>query len=168
MGIHFPQIPPQDGDDPSTSPRSNDRSLLGTDSGGNTRRLLVDNDRSLYVHITADDTSGGGSGSLTSASALAVGALTSVTHNSLSTVVTFASLAGHKVTKVVCSGTVYAKYQLFLNMALIATKRSGPDRSLDFSFETPLKLNAADILEVKVTHYNTGLLENFEASVFGG
>jgi hypothetical protein len=62
---------------------------------------------------------------------------------------------------------VYAKFQLFKNASLIETKRSGPDRSIEFSFNSPLQLVTSDVLDIKVTHYATGDLENFEASVYG-
>lgn len=42
MGEKLPLNPNQDGDDPSLSPGSNDRSILGTDSSGATRRILTD------------------------------------------------------------------------------------------------------------------------------
>lgn len=49
MGIKFPKTPGQDGDDEAISPISNSRSLLAADELGNTRRLLVDAARNLYV-----------------------------------------------------------------------------------------------------------------------
>lgn len=73
-----------------------------------------------------------------------------------------------RVSKISASGTAYAKFQLFLNASLIDTKRSGPERSVDFDFDIPLALAASDILDVKVTHYYAGLTEDFEATVYGG
>ena len=66
------------------------------------------------------------------------------------------------------SGTVYGKFQLFLNTVLIETRRGGPDRTLIFEFNNPLLLNSGDILDVKVTHYTIGQTAEFESTVYGG
>jgi hypothetical protein len=51
MGERLPLNPNQDGDDPSLSPRTNDRSILGTDTDGATRRILVDSSGSVNVSV---------------------------------------------------------------------------------------------------------------------
>jgi hypothetical protein len=103
-----------------------------------------------------------------SVSPIATGSVTSVPATTLTTIVTYAAAADTKVTRIGCSGTVYAKFQLFLNTVLVEVKRSGPERSIDFSFDRPLALATGDVIDVKVTHYVTAALEDFEATVYGG
>jgi hypothetical protein len=82
-------------------------------------------------------------------------------------VATFTAGADTKLTRVSVSGTDYAKFQLYKNTVLIETKRSGPERSLDFVFSVPLNLLSGDILDVKVTHYAPGVLADFESTIYG-
>jgi len=171
VGLEFPTYPGEvsDGDEHSYSPHKTKDSLLGTERGTDfTRRLETDVDRNLYVHLAADDTSlPGGTGIPGSVDALAVGAQLGVGSTLLTTIVTYTAAALTKVTRISTSGTVYAKFQLFKNTTLIETKRSGPDRSMDFLFTSPLKLAIGDIIDVKVTHYQTGELADFEATIYG-
>lgn len=54
MAWKFPITPPQDGDDESVSPRSNGRSILGSDPvTGATRRIMVNSDGSLIVQSSS-------------------------------------------------------------------------------------------------------------------
>lgn len=163
MGIPFPNTPAQGGDDEALAPRTNSRSLLGTQRGTDeTRRLELDANRNLYAHIGADDTA-----IPNAVNALAYNAITNVTDNTLVTIVTYTATVARKITRISCSGTDYAKFQLVLNTTTIETKRSGPDRSAEFVFISPLSLQIGDILDIKVVHYNTSVLTNFEASIYG-
>jgi hypothetical protein len=99
---------------------------------------------------------------------LAGNGIVNVPDNLLSTVVTYTAPSDKQVSSVTVSGTVYAKFQLFLNTILIETRRGGPERTLVFEFNNPLVLNSGDVLDVKVTHYQTGLTAEFESTVYGG
>lgn len=164
MGDTWPNYPGdvQGGDEPTHSPTKSQNSLLGAERGTQqTRRLETDPDSNLYVRIAADDSSPATS------SALAGDSVVGVPDNTLSTILTHTAATDSRVTRIGVSGTDYAKFQLFHNTVLIETKRSGPDRSLDFAFALPLGLDAGDVLDVKVTHYATGVLADFEATIYG-
>lgn len=158
MGLKFPNTPPSDGDEPTVSPSTTQRTLLVADAAGNSRRLLVDANRRLLV-------SNEGAG--LQISALATGTLTGVTDNVLTTIVTYTAPSAQVITKISCSGTGYAKFQLVLNTVTIETKRSGPGRDVVFTFEDPLDLSASDILDLKVIFFNTNETNNFEATIYG-
>jgi len=66
------------------------------------------------------------------------------------------------------SGQDYAKFFLMINNVVLDTRRSGPDRNLTFDYTSnPLKLNPGDIVDIKVEHYFTGNLLDFEATIYG-
>lgn len=161
MGWKFPITPPSDGDDESVSPGSSGRSILGSDPvTGGTRRIIVNNGL-LQVGVGANTALPAG------VDTLATGAQTSVAANLLTTIVTYTAPSDKSITKISVSGTEYAKFQLFKNTALIDTKRSGPERSIEFVFINPLVMNPGDILDVKVTHFNSSNSIDVEASVYG-
>lgn len=165
MGEKFPQYPAQvaDGDEVSFAPTKSDRSLLGVERGtDSTRRIETDVDRNLYVHVAADDAA-----APVSVAPLASAGITSVPASTLSTIVTYTAVAATRVTRIGVSGTDYAKFQLFLNTVLIETRRTSPERSIDFLFDVPLGLSTGNILEVKVTHYAPGVLADFESTIYG-
>lgn len=99
--------------------------------------------------------------------ALAGNSITGVVNNVLSTIVTYTAPSDKKVSQVVVSGTVYAKYQLFFNTVLMETRRGGPDRTLVFEFNNPLRMLTGDILDVKVIHFDTTNTADFESTVYG-
>lgn len=165
MGDTWPIYPNevQDGDEPTHAPTKSDHSLLGAERGTqNTRRLETDDERNLYVHIGADDTA-----APFSVAPLAVDSESGVPASTLATIVTYAAVVAKRITRISVSGTDYAKFQLFLNTVLIETQRTSPERSLDFRFDVPLGMAPGDILDVKVTHYATGVLADFESTVYG-
>jgi hypothetical protein len=171
MGLPFPNTPEQGGDNEAVAPYSNSRSILGSERGSNkAKRLETDTNNNLYVVLGA----GGASQnvnviSLKAIDPLSTGTATGILASTLTTLTTYSPVTNKVITRIAVSGTRYAKYQLFLNTALIETQRTGPDRNLAFIFEPfPLALNATDILDVKVTHYNTGETADFEATVYGG
>lgn len=164
MGLPWPNYPDHiAGDEQTESPTKHHQSLLGGERGTNlARRLETDSSRNLFVHIAASDVAAFGR-----VSALAGGAIAGVTDGTLSTILTYTASAETRLTRISVSGTVYAKYQIFLNTVLIETKRSGPDRSMDFTFTIPLGLDAGNILDVKVTHYGAGVVADYEATIYG-
>lgn len=164
MGLNFPNYPEHiQGDEPTYAPTKSDRTLLGAERGTQlARRLETDSSRNLYVRIAADDVA-----PPAQVSALASGPVTNVTNGTLTTILTYTAGAATRVTRISVSGTDYAKFQIFLNTVLIETKRSGPDRSLDFTFVAPLGLASGNVLDVKVTHYAPGVLADFESTIYG-
>jgi hypothetical protein len=100
-------------------------------------------------------------------SPLAGNALTNVPDTVLTTIVTYTAPSDKQVTQVTCSGTLYAKFQLFLNTVLMETRRGGPDRTVVFEFNNPLTLNSGDILDVKVEQYNVGQTADFDSTIYG-
>lgn len=167
MGKEWPVYPNEvsDGDEPSHSPNKSQNSLLATERGNDfTRRLETDASSNLYVNVASI------SGSLlvpSSVSALANGSVTNVPANTLTTILTYTATTAMRLTRIGVSGTDYAKFQIFLNTVLIETRRSSPERSLDFLFDSPLAMAASDVLDMKVTHYATGVLADFESTVYG-
>lgn len=166
MAYTWPNYPENvGGDEPTTSPNKNQNGLLGSERGTQfTRRLETDASNNLFVRIGAIDP-------LlfvpSNVSALAGSSITGVTASTLSTILTYTAATAKRLVRIGVSGTDYAKFQLFLNTVLIETKRSGPDRSLDFAFTSPLSLAIGDILDVKVTHYAPGVSADFESTIYG-
>ena len=136
---------------------------LGSTDSDETRRIRTDDDGRLLVNVE----SGTIISSESSVLPLATDSEVNVPDNSLTTIVTYTAPSAKKISKISMSGTDYAKFQLFLNTVLIDTKRSGPERSVDFNFDNPLALASSDVLDVKVTHYATGVLADFESTIYG-
>lgn len=105
---------------------------------------------------------------LNSVSVLATGTALAVGSITLTTIVTRTAPAAETVSQISCSGQNYAKFTLVLNTVIIDTKRNGPGRNVDFIFFQPLALISSDILDVKVEHFQTGEINDFEATVYGG
>lgn len=166
MALNWPNYPENvGGDEPTASPTKNQNSLLGAERGTQfTRRLETDSSNNLYVRIAAIDPLLFVPSNVT---ALAGGSVTGVTASTLTTILTYTAATAKRLTRIGVSGTDYAKFQIFLNTVLVETKRSGPDRSLDFAFTSPLTMAIGDILDVKVTHYATGVLADFESTIYG-
>jgi len=67
-----------------------------------------------------------------------------------------------------CSGSTNAKFTLYKNTILFDTMRSSPQRNVSFDFTgAPLALALGDTIDVKVEHFHTGVLETFEATIYG-
>lgn len=164
MALEFPKYPGDvsDGDEHSHSPHKTHDSLLATERGTDyTRRIETDANRNVYVNVA-------GNTALPAAiDTLATGTQTGVGASLLTTIVTYTAPSAKKISKVSVSGTEYAKFQLFKNTGLIDTKRTGPDRSIDFMFNSPLLMTTGDILDIKVTHYYIGNTLDVEASIYG-
>jgi len=66
------------------------------------------------------------------------------------------------------SGEDYAKFFLVLNTVILDIRRTGPDRNLSFDFTgSPLALTTGDVVDIKVEHFNTGALLDFDATIYG-
>lgn len=98
---------------------------------------------------------------------LAGNSITAVPNNVLSTIVTYTAPSNQSISSITVSGSAYGKYQLFYNTTLIETRRGGPDRTLVFEFNSPLTINSGDILDVKVTHFDTTSTADFESTIYG-
>lgn len=98
------------------------------------------------------------------------GAVTDIPHTTKTTILTQSFVAGtfENLVLVSCSGEDYAKYFLTLNTVDVDVRRTGPDRNLQFDFTgAPLKLVTGDVVEVKVEHFFTGDLLDFDATIYG-
>jgi hypothetical protein len=98
---------------------------------------------------------------------LAVGAQTGVGANTLTTLATLTANGARNISRISCTGQVYAKYQIFVNSTLKETRISGPERSIDFVFEPTLFLVPTAVLDVKVTHFVAGENPDFETTIYG-
>ena len=82
--------------------------------------------------------------------------------------VTFAVQVIENLSLMVASGDVYAKYYLTLNGVDFEIRRSGPDPNVLFDFRAgAYGLIVGDILDVKVQHFQTGQLLDFNATLYG-
>lgn len=120
---------------------------------------------------TSPSTGGGSGGDASSLEVrpLAGNAIVNTPDNVLTTIVTYTAYETKTLlSSITVSGTLYAKFQLFFNTILIETRRGGPDRTLVFTFDHPLKMVDGDILDVKVTHYDVGQTADFDSTVYGG
>jgi hypothetical protein len=130
-----------------------------------TDALLIDDGGQLHVII--DDSVPIQTTDGIPISAVAVGAQTSVSDNTLTTVATLIANGANRIAMISCSGSGYAKFTVYINSVLKETKRSGPDRNVVFNYNHPLTLTTGDVVDIKVEHYNVGSLEDFEATIFG-
>jgi hypothetical protein len=102
-----------------------------------------------------------------SASPLALGAVPNIPANTLTTIVTYTPSVNKQITRVSVSGTAYGKVELFVNASLLETRRMGPERNVTIDFTNPLLLVTGSPLDVKVTHYVVGELNDYEATIYG-
>lgn len=142
------------GEEAAKSPMERNKSILGADSIGRTKRLLVDSNGNLQVTAFANN-----------AGVLASGSETNVPSTTLTTIVTYSATTTIQISRISCSGSVYAVFGLYLNTTLIEVQRSGPNRNIQFG---ALSVVNTDILEVKITHPYTSQQEDFEATLYGG
>ena len=97
------------------------------------------------------------------------GSATNVPATTLTTILSkTADASFSNISIISVSGDDYAKFTLVVNGGTIDTRRTGPDRNLTFDFTSnPLSLTAGDVVDIKVEHFFTGDLLDFEASVYG-
>lgn len=99
----------------------------------------------------------------------ATGTASNVPASTLTTILTTTyTPTFNNISIVSVSGEDYAKYYLVINTVTIDVRRSGPDRNLVFDYTSnPLKLNSGDTVDIKVEHFATGSLLEFDATVYG-
>jgi len=102
-------------------------------------------------------------------SSKAIGTAISVPASTLTTILTkTADSSLTNISIVSVSGDDYAKYFLVINGSTIDTRRSGPDRNLQFDFTAnPLKTVAGDVIDIKVEHFFAGDFLDFDATIYG-
>jgi len=99
-----------------------------------------------------------------------IGTASNVPATTKTTIVTQAYVAGtfENLTMVSVSGEDYAKFFITINTVDTDIRRSGPDRNVTFDYTgAPYKLNPGDVVDVKVEHFVTGSLIDFDATVYG-
>jgi hypothetical protein len=104
-----------------------------------------------------------------------VGTATSVADNTRVTVVSqaFVTDSFEKLMKISVSGGIAGKYYLQLDTGSgfsdIDTRRAIIDKTTQFNFgNAPFSLSSGHTIRVQVEHFNTGNLEDFEGTIYGG
>jgi len=166
MGQKFPSTPPQDGDDESQSPGTNSRSLLATDIFGNTRRILVDTDRAIYVDVLHD--SSGGTGFANTINSYSE---TLVPFNTETTILTYIVPDGQtlSILGVVSWGDTDGEFLIKVNGI---TKGGGRNTAATPVFfgdyrSAPIVANAEDTITITANHYNPSS-RTMKANLLGG
>ncbi len=100
---------------------------------------------------------------------------TSVADNTRVTLVSqaFTATTFERLIKVSVSGSIAAIYHLQLDTGAgfsdIDTRRAIMNKSLEFNFtDAPFSLSTGHTVRVQVEHRNTGVLEDFEGTIYGG
>jgi len=70
------------------------------------------------------------------------------------------------ITKIICTGVVNARWDVYVNSVLAMTKRT-TDRTVDFDFSTPWKIAASSVVDVKATHHGPDTTADFVATIMG-
>ena len=98
-----------------------------------------------------------------------VGLANSVPATTLTTILTSTySTTFTNISIVSVSGDDYAKYTLVINGTDVDVRRTGPDRNLTFDFTSnPLALSSGDVVDIKVEHFRSGQLLDFNATIYG-
>lgn len=97
---------------------------------------------------------------------LYVGEQTSVSADTITTIVTVPANGVKYISKIICTGEENARWDVFINSVRKVTKRT-TDRNVDFDFPIPMKLDAATVMDVKATHHGPDASADFQATVFG-
>lgn len=72
------------------------------------------------------------------------------------------------ITSIVCSGTIYAEFDVMIGEKKVVTKRSGPSRNVEFNFKPfPLFVKKEMPVWVSVKHYRLDVNASFEGGIFG-
>lgn len=95
-----------------------------------------------------------------------VGEVSNVSDSTLTTVTTMPANGVKYITKILCSGFVSGKWDIYIDSVRKATMRT-IDRNVWFDFNLPMKVLATEVVDVKVTHYDTGQVADFQATIFG-
>jgi hypothetical protein len=91
--------------------------------------------------------------------------VSSISSSTLTTILTHTATATENIAVIACSGCDYAKFQFFIDTVLKGTLRSGPDSNVIWTFPFPLALDDTQVLDIKVTHFQTGT-HDFEAGLY--
>jgi len=94
------------------------------------------------------------------------GEQTSVSVDTLTTIVTVPANGVKYITKIICTGEENARWDVYINSVRKMTKRT-TDRNVDFDFPVPLKVEAATVIDVKATHHGPDASSDFQACVLG-
>jgi hypothetical protein len=92
--------------------------------------------------------------------------VTSIADGTLTTILTHTAAAEENISLIACSGCDYAKFQIFIDTVLKGTKRSGPSSNVEWNYPFPLALDSGQVLDVKVTHFDSLNTHNFEAGLY--
>ena len=92
--------------------------------------------------------------------------VSTISDGSLTTILTHTAVAEENIIYIGCSGCDYAKFQIFIDTVLKGTLRSGPSSNAVWSFSFPLALNDTQVLDIKVTHFDTLNTHDFEAALY--
>ncbi len=99
---------------------------------------------------------------------LANGKNGSLSNSTLVTLTSISPIVDTCVSKIVGSGSVYGKFELFVNaISTNIVQRGGVTRNITLDFNSPFKVAAGDTLEVKVEHFQSGVSASFEAAIMG-
>ena len=82
------------------------------------------------------------------------------------TIVTSPANGVKYITKIICTGVVNARWDVYVNSVLAMTKRT-TDRTVDFDFSTPWKIAVSSVVDVKATHHGPDTTADFVATIMG-
>ena len=92
--------------------------------------------------------------------------ITNLSDGTLTTILTHTAIATENIVVISCSGCDYAKFQFFIDTVLKGTKRSGPSSNVDWVYPFPLALDSGQVLDIKVTHFDSANTHDFEAGLY--
>lgn len=92
--------------------------------------------------------------------------VSTISDSALTTILTHTAVAEENIVAMICSGCDYAKFQFFIDTVLKGTLRSGPDSNVLWTFPFPLALDDTQVLDIKVTHFDTLNTHDFEAGLY--
>lgn len=164
MGLHRPNLPPPDGDDPTIAPQTIQNSLLGADVAGNTRRILVDSNRAVLVHVTQDDAVLFGTPVNVFSEVLALFATET-------TILTYSVPVGQtfSITRVIGWGDYDGEFLVRVDGTLMGGGRtSAAERTLHLPYNSgPIVATSGQIITVTIIHYSPAI-RLFRANLLGG
>ena len=94
------------------------------------------------------------------------GTLPTVVASTITTILSYTAGADTNISLITASGEAPAKFELFIGGVSKGALRSGPSRSVAWSFPFPLAQNNAIQIDIKVTHFFTGETFEFEAGIY--
>ena len=97
---------------------------------------------------------------------LYVGAVSGISQNTLTTVVTLPANGIKYITKIYCSGEENGRWEVYIDTVLKVTART-IDRQVNFDFNLPTKILATEVVDIKVIHFGPDTTADFDATIFG-